>query len=110
VVGLDGKNFGVALEVKSGAPDVQRNHLFREVKVTVPEGGNQHVVLAMYDTEIFGVDQHRVGPAVGLCCVPQACAEFSQQVCGDALVHSQMELAIELKELLDVTGVLHPFR
>ena len=62
MVGLDVKNFGVALEVKSCAPNMQRYDLFRGVEVSVTKRSNQHMVFAVNNSEVVRVAKNLVGP------------------------------------------------
>jgi hypothetical protein len=64
VIGLDVKNFGVALEVKSCAPNIQRYDLFRGAEVSVTKRSNQHMVFAVNNSEVVRVDKSRVRPPV----------------------------------------------
>jgi hypothetical protein len=64
VIGLDDKNFEVALHVEPRASDVLCHDLYFEVEVSVLKRSYQHMVFAVHNSEVVRVDKSRVRPPV----------------------------------------------
>jgi len=74
VIGLDDKNFGVALHVEPRASGVLCHDLFCEVEVevSVSKRSYQHMVFAVHNSEVVRVDKNLLVPPIRLCPVPQS--------------------------------------
>jgi hypothetical protein len=73
---------------------MNRDHLLGKLHVAISQGTHQHVVVIVKNAHVLVVDKTSVGTAVGLCGVPEAGDQVTQDVGSFGPVGSEVELAI----------------